>query len=73
VALLDGLEADPHSSTPQTPRQSRVKRRREWKWTLGPIEGSPDSAQTELPQSKPFDQPACILTDPWPESKYPSQ
>lgn len=73
VALLDGLEADPYSSTPQTPRQSRVKRRREWKWTLGPIEGSPDSAQSELPQSIPYDQPACILADPRPESKYLSQ
>ncbi|KAJ5983771.1 hypothetical protein N7481_005870 [Penicillium waksmanii] len=39
VALLDGLEANPYSSTPQTPRQSRVKRRREWKWTLGPDRG----------------------------------
>lgn len=69
VALLDGLEKDPYASTPQTPRQSRVKRRREWKWTLGPIEGSPDSAQSDLPQSIPFDQPACNLADPQPESK----
>ncbi|CAG7925795.1 unnamed protein product [Penicillium olsonii] len=38
VALLDGFEAD-GSSTPQTPRQPRAKRRREWKWTLGPLEG----------------------------------
>lgn len=38
VALLDGLEQTPYAaSTPQTP-QDRVKRRREWKWTLGPIE-----------------------------------
>lgn len=38
VALLDGLEGDAYpSSTPQTP-QDRVKRRREWKWTLGSIE-----------------------------------
>ncbi|KAJ5928595.1 hypothetical protein N7466_007551 [Penicillium verhagenii] len=39
VALLDGLEADQYStacSTPQTP-QGRVKRRREWKWTLGSL------------------------------------
>ncbi|KAJ6108188.1 hypothetical protein N7523_009511 [Penicillium sp. IBT 18751x] len=36
VALLDGLESD-NSSTPQTPRQGRAKRRREWKWTLGPL------------------------------------
>ncbi|KAJ5388019.1 hypothetical protein N7509_010560 [Penicillium cosmopolitanum] len=73
VALLDGLEATPYSPTPQTPRQNRVKRRREWKWTLDPIEGSPDSAQSELPQSIPYDQPACILADPRPESKYLSQ
>lgn len=37
VALLDGFEAD-GSSTPQTPRQGRAKRRREWKWTLGPVD-----------------------------------
>ncbi|CAI7659617.1 unnamed protein product [Penicillium bialowiezense] len=39
VALLDGFEAD-GSSTPQTPRQPRAKRRREWKWTLGPLDGA---------------------------------
>lgn len=39
AALLDGLEGDAYGiSTPQTPRQGRVKRRREWKWTLGPVE-----------------------------------
>jgi hypothetical protein len=37
VALLDGFEAD-GSSTPQTPRHGRAKRRREWKWTLGPVD-----------------------------------
>ncbi|OQE43749.1 hypothetical protein PENCOP_c003G03669 [Penicillium coprophilum] len=36
VALLDGFEAD-GSSTPQTPLHG-AKRRREWKWTLGPVE-----------------------------------
>ncbi|CRL23685.1 unnamed protein product [Penicillium camemberti] len=40
VALLDGFEAD-GSSTPQTPRQGRAKRRREWKWTLGPVDLGP--------------------------------
>ena len=35
VALLDGLE---DGSTPQTPQDRSVKRRREWKWTLGSIE-----------------------------------
>lgn len=45
VALLDGLEADSYaSSTPQTPRQRRVKRRREWKWTLEPITPTRDVA-----------------------------
>lgn len=70
VALLDGIEADPYSSTPQTPRQDRVKRRREWKWTLGPIEGSPDSAQAEMYPSMPFEQPACVLAGPQPKSKF---
>lgn len=39
VALLDGLEEETYGpvTTPQTP-QDRVKRRREWKWTLGSIE-----------------------------------
>lgn len=49
VALLDGLETDPYSSTPQTPRQGRAKRRREWKWTLGPIDTPPQSACSETP------------------------
>ncbi|PTU18242.1 hypothetical protein P175DRAFT_0419223, partial [Aspergillus ochraceoroseus IBT 24754] len=38
VALMDGFE-DPYTSlTPQTPRQGRLKRRCEWRWTLGPVE-----------------------------------
>ena len=49
VALLDGFEADPYASTPQTPRQGRAKRRREWKWTLGPISTPPQSACSETP------------------------
>lgn len=70
VALLDGLESDPYvSSTPQTPRQGRIKRRREWKWTLGPLNGASQSegsdalsqptlsdvrvATTEEPQAEP--------------------
>ncbi|KAJ6089838.1 hypothetical protein N7467_005054 [Penicillium canescens] len=57
VALLDGFEADPYaSSTPQTPRQGRLKRRREWKWTLGPVEsdlnGSDISVQSLSPPSE---------------------
>ncbi|KAJ5595280.1 uncharacterized protein N7459_001488 [Penicillium hispanicum] len=48
VALLDGLEPDSYtSSTPHTPHQGRAKRRREWKWTLGPLDTGPGSAQSE--------------------------
>lgn len=57
VALLDGLDGDAFgTSTPQTPRESRVKRRREWHWTLGPVEArnetyglprTPDEATAE--------------------------
>ncbi|KAL4788159.1 hypothetical protein BJX76DRAFT_198972 [Aspergillus varians] len=48
VAFREGLE-DPYTSslTPQTPLQGRLKRRREWKWTLGPLEEvthTPDSS-----------------------------
>ncbi|KAJ5156627.1 hypothetical protein N7492_009430 [Penicillium capsulatum] len=49
VALLDGLQTDPYPSTPQTPLQGRAKRRREWKWTLGPIDTPPQSASSETP------------------------
>ena len=49
VALLDGFEADPYaSSTPQTPRQGRLKRRREWKWTLGPVESDSNGSDTSV-------------------------
>ena len=48
VALLDGLgPASYASSTPQTPRQGRVKRLREWKWTLGPIDTASKSVVSE--------------------------
>ncbi|KAK4864875.1 hypothetical protein LT330_001498 [Penicillium expansum] len=47
VALLDGFEAD-GSSTPQTPMQGRAKRRREWKWTLGPVDLSGDKASNDF-------------------------
>ncbi|KAF4260903.1 hypothetical protein CNMCM8812_006633 [Aspergillus fumigatus] len=50
VALLDRLETNPYgSSTPQTPRQHRVKRRCEWRWTLGPLEKRNELIQ--LPQT----------------------
>lgn len=62
VALLDGFDTDPYaSSTPQTPRQGRVKRRREWKWTLGPAGVISDDAQPEVPAQilapQPVDPP----------------
>jgi hypothetical protein len=59
VALLDGFEAD-GSSTPQTPRQPRVKRRREWKWTLGPMDGFPNIGRDDVLQS----QTATVLESP---------
>ncbi|KAK1138826.1 hypothetical protein N8T08_001743 [Aspergillus melleus] len=54
VALMDGLEENYGSTTPQTPRQKRVKRRCEWRWTLGPLEThnegvKPLPAQSETP------------------------
>ncbi|KAJ5190697.1 uncharacterized protein N7498_009682 [Penicillium cinerascens] len=52
VALLDGLEPD-YSSTPQTPRQGRVKRRREWKWTLGPLHTESQSDVSDSSQRTP--------------------
>ncbi|CEO60271.1 hypothetical protein PMG11_04906 [Penicillium brasilianum] len=69
VALLDGFDTDPYaSSTPQTPRQGRVKRRRDWKWTLGPVSTVSDDVQAELPVQIPAPQPV----DPPPE-KPPSK
>jgi hypothetical protein len=58
VALLDGLESD-YGSTPQTPRQGRAKRRREWKWTLGPLNAEPQSAVSDSFQPTPEDTSAC--------------
>ncbi|RDW60474.1 uncharacterized protein DSM5745_10932 [Aspergillus mulundensis] len=49
VALMEGLK-DPYASqsqTPQTPRQGRLKRRREWRWTLGPLEEAGNSNITD--------------------------
>ncbi|KAF3389144.1 hypothetical protein F1880_004043 [Penicillium rolfsii] len=64
VALLDGFDTDSYaSSTPQTPRQGRVKRRREWKWTLGPITASSDIVHPEVQMQILAPQPV----DPPPE------
>ncbi|RMJ23714.1 hypothetical protein PHISP_05420 [Aspergillus sp. HF37] len=53
VALLDGLEGDSYApSTPQTP-QDRVKRRREWKWTLGSIDARNESLGFPRAPAKP--------------------
>lgn len=50
VALMEGLE-DPYNPTPQTPLQGRLKRRREWRWTLGPLEGIGKTPDSETPTS----------------------
>jgi len=62
VALLDGFEAD-GSSTPQTPRQPRVKRRREWKWTLGPVDGVSSTGQDDVLQTQTA-PPATVNSEP---------
>lgn len=64
VALLDGFDTDPYaSSTPQTPRQGRAKRRREWKWTLGPVGTISDDLLPKIPVQVLAPQPV----DPPPE------
>jgi hypothetical protein len=58
VALLDGLEGDAYApSTPQTP-QDRVKRRREWKWTLGSIDARNESLG--FPRAPPAPDPLAL-------------
>lgn len=59
VALLDGFEAD-GSSTPRTPRQGRAKRRREWKWTLGPV----DRAEINGPENVSLLNAAKVTSGP---------
>ncbi|KAJ5679303.1 hypothetical protein N7462_007547 [Penicillium macrosclerotiorum] len=74
VALLDGFASADYPSIPPTPRHSRVKRRREWKWTLGPIDGksqveddlSISPAQIELPRSR-----SPVPVEPPPELNPP--
>lgn len=69
VALLDGLEGDDDApSTPQTP-QDRVKRRREWKWTLGSIEARNETFGFPRNASKPS---ASIPSALGPESEVES-
>ncbi|KAL5048929.1 hypothetical protein BDW71DRAFT_11566 [Aspergillus fruticulosus] len=53
VALMEGLK-DPYfsqSQTPQTPRQGRLKRRREWRWTLGPLEATGSTTDSSQPST----------------------
>ncbi|KAF7717983.1 Uncharacterized protein PECH_004686 [Penicillium ucsense] len=58
VALLDGLDSiRSDASTPQTPRQGRAKRRREWRWTLGPLESSSNEGHVEIPAATSTTQP----------------
>lgn len=70
VALLDGFEDDAYaSSTPQTP-QDRVKRRREWKWTLGPIERRNETFGFSHPSKPEFNpSPAASAVSLESESK----
>ncbi|KAL4942497.1 hypothetical protein BDV06DRAFT_162114 [Aspergillus oleicola] len=51
IARMEGLE-DPYTRTPQTPRQGRLKRRREWRWTLGPLNEVGNSSTTDSPASQ---------------------
>ncbi|KAJ5267558.1 hypothetical protein N7478_010366 [Penicillium angulare] len=62
VALLDGLDTDQYtgSSTPQTPRQGRVKRRREWTWTLGPIHSIGNTSPSSASSATTTPETPCI-------------
>ncbi|KAL4932238.1 uncharacterized protein BDV17DRAFT_217462 [Aspergillus undulatus] len=50
IARMEGLE-DPYTRTPQTPRQGRLKRRREWRWTLGPLNEAGSTAKSLQPST----------------------
>ncbi|KAL2819492.1 hypothetical protein BJX63DRAFT_11636 [Aspergillus granulosus] len=66
VALMEGLE-DPYApSTPQTPRQGRLKRRREWRWTLGPLEDINKTTEPTKTDSVSIRQTSTVL-EPEPE------
>ncbi|PLB55029.1 hypothetical protein P170DRAFT_470457 [Aspergillus steynii IBT 23096] len=72
VALMDGLEDNYGSTTPQTPRQKRVKRRCEWRWTLGPLntgtEGAkPPPSQDETPSDLATTKTVPVLSNPVPK------
>ncbi|KAL4882078.1 hypothetical protein BJY04DRAFT_187963 [Aspergillus karnatakaensis] len=81
IARMEGLE-DPYAATPQTPRQGRLKRRREWKWTLGPIgdatpatEPAPESISQTTPSSeqvlKPLEETTSTPTIKPPKLSLP--
>ncbi|OJJ49471.1 hypothetical protein ASPZODRAFT_150354 [Penicilliopsis zonata CBS 506.65] len=54
AALVDGLEADnTEPVTPQTPVRGQAKRRREWKWTLGPTSGGRTESQKATTTTTP--------------------
>ncbi|KAL4808387.1 hypothetical protein BDV18DRAFT_99160 [Aspergillus unguis] len=70
VALMEGLQDpyNPTSLTPQSPLQGRFKRRREWRWTLGPLEevgSTPDASgsQTGI-ESEQDSEPGIKLETP---------
>ncbi|KAL5335848.1 hypothetical protein BJX70DRAFT_306029 [Aspergillus crustosus] len=62
VAIMEGLE-DPYAATPQTPRQGRLKRRREWKWTLGPLEDTGNTTDSTHPTSASHPTPTPTLPE----------
>lgn len=72
VALMDGLEENYGSTTPQTPRQKRVKRRCEWRWTLGPLEvrnedTKPAPVADETPSDLATTKTVPVLSNPAPK------
>lgn len=76
VALRDGL-GDPYTSvnspTPQTPLQGRLKRRREWRWTLGPLDeagSTPVSSQSSASNAQ-LSTPSESEQDPEDPAKEP--
>ncbi|KAL4921703.1 hypothetical protein BDW62DRAFT_174282 [Aspergillus aurantiobrunneus] len=71
VALMEGLE-DPYTSlTPQTPRQGRLKRRREWRWTLGPLDEAGNTSDSS--QQSTSNTQASPLPDSEQDPEYPAK